>query len=185
MGNDTNVWISAIERAYIQKRVTGYCPIIPCRERECDYTIPEWADHPSWITGLEALEHFHWWVATVVLPIAFEWIEEEQNYKEVYDLVEKRSGGTQNHDDVGVVIAAAFELIQRKGLEGYKKSLKRIEEMRKEKPEGFDSSKINPIWTQITRNVRAITADIFRAHHDTLDGTTGYEKPRPEEPRPE
>ncbi len=76
-------------------------------------------NHPSLIAGVEALYAYQAWVARVVMPIAFQWVEE--NYDEVYGKIPDKN----LHDDVGVVIAAAFELVRQ--TEGYKDGLKAYE----------------------------------------------------------
>ncbi len=70
--------------------------------------------HPSWTAGMQALNSYNQWVSEVVMPIVFQWIEEHK--AEVYAHVPEHL-----EDDVGVVIAAAFELI--KGLSAYQKGL--------------------------------------------------------------
>ena len=80
---------------------------------------PDWEMHPSWISGIEALDAYNHWVSEVVMPIAFQWIEEHK--AEVYASVAE-----ENKDDVGVVIAAAFDLV--KELSSYQNGLKRYEE---------------------------------------------------------
>src|SRR5215469_14649068 len=95
---------SSVGSTPIVKKYTTYpAPGVGLDRRE--YEV--WEDHPSWITGVEALQHFHFWVANAVLPIAFRWIDE--NYDEVYANI-----ASENQDDVGVVIAAALQLMQTK-----------------------------------------------------------------------
>jgi len=102
--------------------------------------------HPSWIAGMEALNAYGDWVSSFVLPIAFQWIEEHKS--EVYASVPE-----DLEDDVGVVIAAAFRLV--KELPVYKEGLEKSAAYEAELANGtYDSSKTNPVWTGIVREVR-------------------------------
>ena len=97
---------------------------IPCQHP--DFSLkgvhPDWEMHPSYIAGIEALDSYNHWVAEVVMPIAFQWIEEHK--AEVYGNV-----SDDLKDDVGVVIAAAFQLIKELG--SYKKGLVKVCGVRK------------------------------------------------------
>ena len=73
---------------------TMHIPIQPLEFRK----MPAWEDHPSWLTGLQALEEFHHWVATVVLPIAFAWIQD--HHDAVYGEVDKLPEGDKYYGDV-------------------------------------------------------------------------------------
>jgi hypothetical protein len=110
-----------------------YCPprhhTPPFREGHGD-----WEMHPSWIAGVEALNAYSDWVSSVVLPIAFQWIEEHK--PEVYSTVHE-----DLRDDVGVVMAAAFRLVRE--LPAYK------------------NGKTNPVWTGIAKKIRTGTEEAF------------------------
>jgi hypothetical protein len=130
--------------------------------------LPAFEDHPSWLTGLQAMEAFHQWVATIVLPIAFAWIYE--HYDEVYGSIEKLPDGDKYKDDVGVVIAAAFQLV--KETKKYKEGVEAYEKLQEGLKSGsLDTSKLNPIWTKITNEVRTATEGIFKAEKKYLDDT--------------
>ena len=147
----------------IVKHNTGLCP--PQRDG-CFSSISDWEDHPSWITGIQALEEFHHWVSSAVLPIAFQWIHE--HYREVYDSIPDKT----LHDDVGVVIAAAFQLVRK--LEAYKKgenSARDLKDRMEKQKDNFDSSTLNPVWAKITRDVREFTRTSFEAEKTHLDDT--------------
>jgi hypothetical protein len=117
--------------------------------------------HPSWIAGVEALNAYSDWVSSVVLPIAFQWIEEHK--PEVYSGVAE-----EIRDDVGVVMAAAFRLV--KELPAYKKGLERRAEYEAAVANGtWDTSKTNPVWTGITEKIRTGTEEAF-AEQATLLG---------------
>lgn len=129
-----------------------YCPP-ECEDSQPHRTPQDWEMHPSWIAGMEALNAYGHWVSAVVLPIAFQWIEEHK--ADVYANVPQNL-----KDDVGVAIAAAFKLV--KELPAYKAGL--------EKCEGYDaavangtwnSSKTNPVWTGIVKKVRKETQEAF------------------------
>jgi hypothetical protein len=113
----------------------------------------DWEMHPSWIAGVEALNAYSDWVSSVVLPIAFQWIEEHKH--EVYSGVPE-----ELRDDVGVVMAAAFRLV--KELPAYKNGMEKSAEYEGAvADETWDSSKINPVWTGIAKKIRAGTEEAF------------------------
>lgn len=64
-----------------------------------------WEDHPALKTAFDCLNIYNQWVAQRVIPIAFQWIEE--HHHEVHEHV-----APDKHNDVGAVIAAAFELVR-------------------------------------------------------------------------
>jgi hypothetical protein len=143
-------------------------------------SLPEWATHPSLIAARDGLDHFHYWVAHAVLPIAFRWIDE--HYEEVYE----RIGYDLNKDDVGVVIAAALQVMEANPLSAER--MEKINELKKKTAEGirkaqgrayeegpFDPTGINVVWRGITEELRTKTASIFNARSGTLDDTNGYE----------
>jgi hypothetical protein len=116
--------------------------------------------HPSWTAGMEALDAYAHWVSSVVLPIAFQWIEE--NKPEVYATVSE-----ELKDDVGVVIAAAFKLV--KELPAYKSGVEERAKYEAALADGtLDSSKINPIWTGIVEKVRTCTEEAFAEESSLL-----------------
>ena len=131
---------------------TTYCPpshhTPPFREGQRD-----WEMHPSWIAGVEALNAYSDWVSSVVLPIAFQWIEEHKS--EVYASVPE-----ELKDDVGVAIAAAFRLV--KELPVYKSGVEKSATYAADVASGtHDSSKTNPVWTGIVKKIRTGTEEAF------------------------
>lgn len=124
---------------------------------------PDWEMHPSWISAIESLDSYNHWVCEVVLPIAFQWIEEHKTdvYKDIPD---------ELSDDVGVVIAEAFEII--KGLSAYQKGLVEQQKFHQSVDSGtFDPNKTNPLWTQIAKALRVAKADTFNQHSNVLKST--------------
>jgi hypothetical protein len=130
----------------------GYCP--PVEKKTQSQGVPrDWEMHPSWISGVEALNAYSDWVSSVVLPIAFQWIEEHK--PEVYAAVPE-----ELKDDVGVAIAAAFKLV--KELPAYKEGLKKSAAYEKAVADGtWDPSKTNPVWTGIVKKIRTETEEAF------------------------
>lgn len=123
----------------------------------------DWEMHPSWIAGVEALNAYGDWVSSVVLPIAFQWIEEHK--AEVYATVPE-----ELKDDVGVVMAAAFKLVKELPL--YKKELEKSAAYNVALADGtLDTSKLNPVWTGITKKVRASTEEAFEEQSPLLGNT--------------
>jgi hypothetical protein len=129
-----------------------------CAPPRCDKPEPctasqDWEAHPSWIAGIEALHAYGDWVSSIVLPIAFQWIEEHK--PEVYAAIPE-----ELKDDVGVVIAAAFKLVQE--LPAYKLGRQKSDAYEAATAAGtWDSSKTNPVWTSIVNKVRAETQQAF------------------------
>jgi len=120
--------------------------------------------HPSWIAGMEALNAYSDWVSSVVLPIAFQWIEEHK--PEVYATVPE-----DLKDDVGVVIAAAFKLV--KELPAYKDGQKKSAVYEAAVAEGtWNPSKTNPVWTGIVKKVRTKTEEAFAEQAAILGDTS-------------
>jgi hypothetical protein len=142
------------------KEECRYCPT-RCDESPQSRSPRDWEAHPSWITGMEALNTYGNWVSAVVLPIAFQWIEEHK--QEVYASVPE-----ELKDDVGVVIGSAFGLIREQSAykEGQKKSAAYEAALA---AETWDPSKTNPVWTHIVKTVRAKTEDAFLEQSSFLE----------------
>lgn len=116
--------------------------------------------HPSWIAGMEALHAYGDWVSSVVLPVAFQWIEEHK--AEVYAAVPENL-----RDDVGVVMATAFNLV--KDLPAYKNGVAKSAAYEAAVAAGtWDPSKTNPVWTAIVKKVRASTDAAFAEQSSLL-----------------
>lgn len=139
------------------------CKYTPLRCRKPGEPRPVWEMHPSWITGIEALQDYNTWVNEIVLPIAFQWIEEHK--PEVYaDIPEELK------DDIGVVIAAAFRLVQE--LPAYKEGLELCEKYEKAVQDGtWNPATTNPIWTTITRKIQTETKEAFAEESSVLGDT--------------
>jgi hypothetical protein len=124
---------------------------------------PEGELHPSWAAAMDSLQDYLCWVDEVVLPIAFQWIEEHK--PEVYAHV---PGNLK--DDVGVVIAAAFA--QVKELPVYKQGREKCREHDHARKAGtMDQSPVNPVWAGITKKIRSGTREAFAEQSQLLDGT--------------
>lgn len=109
---------------------------------------------------MEALNAYGDWVSSVVLPIAFQWIEEHK--AQVYATV-----SDDLKDDVGVVMAAAFRLV--KELPAYKKGLEMSAAYEAAVADGnFDPSKTNPVWASIVKKVRTCTDEAFAEQSSLL-----------------
>lgn len=145
------------------KELCGYC-LPKNKETQLRQAPQDWEAHPSWIAGMEALNAYSDWVSSVVLPIAFQWIEE--NKPKVYANVPE-----ELKDDVGVAIAAAFKLV--KELPAYKDGLKKGAAYDAAMAGGKrDSSKTNPVWTSIVKKVRTQTAEAFAEQSSLLGDTS-------------
>jgi hypothetical protein len=143
-----------------------YCPPLK-QEDSISSTHRDWEMHPSWIAGMEALNAYNDWVSSVVMPIAFQWIEEHK--PEVYATVSE-----ELKDDVGVVIAAAFKLV--KELPVYKDGLEKSAAYDAGMADGtFDHSKINPVWTRITKKVREETEEAKKREEAYAEYSSNFE----------
>lgn len=136
-----------------------FCPP-HCKHPRPDEDPRESTMHPSWTTGMQALEDYNHWVNAVVLPIAFQWIEEHK--PEVYANVPE-----ELRDDVGVAIAAAFNLV--KDLPAYQQGRDNCDAAQ---PGGaVDSSNANPVWTGIAKKARANSLAAFAEQAPVLGDT--------------
>ena len=137
----------------------GYCPPKHGKHHPCE-APRDWEAHPSWIAGIESLNAYGNWVSSVVLPIAFQWIEEHK--PEVYASVPD-----DLKDDIGVVIAAAFKLI--KNLPAYQDGLKKSAAYDAAESAGtWDPAKTNPVWTGIAQKIRTETEAAFEQQSSLL-----------------
>jgi hypothetical protein len=140
--------------SHIKTNCTG-CP--PTMKKT---QLQDWEMHPSWIAGIEALHAYRDWVSSVVLPIAFQWIEEHK--PEVYATVPE-----ELKDDVGVVMAAAFRLV--KELPVYKDGLEKSAAYETALADGtWDPSKTNPVWTGLVKKIRTETEEAFAEQSSLL-----------------
>lgn len=115
---------------------------------------PDWEMHPDWINAIESLDAYNHWVCEVVLPIAFQWIEE--NKEDVYKNIPNNLT-----DDVGVVIAEAFELVKK--MPAYATGVKEQAVYKKTlKSKSIYTSKLNPLWQQMTGGLRTSRAKVKR-----------------------
>lgn len=115
--------------------------------------------HPSWATAMDSLQDYLCWVDDVVLPIAFQWIEEHK--PEVYAHVPD-----DLKDDVGVAIAAAFGLVRE--LPVYTLGQEKCKAM---SAGTIESSGSNHVWAGITKKIRSATQEAFAGQSQLLDGT--------------
>lgn len=124
---------------------------------------PDWEMHPSYVSAIESLDAYNHWVCEVLLPIAFQWIEEHK--PEVYASVPEDA-----KDDVGVVIASAFDLI--KNLKAYQDGLKESAQYEASLANGtFDSKNTNPVWASIAQDLRTATSKAFATKSTLLKQT--------------
>lgn len=136
-----------------------YCPPPPRRPRP-GRDLRQSELHPSLSAGLEAVEDYNHWVNAVLLPIAFQWIEEHKS--EVYANVPE-----ELRDDIGVAIAAAFKMVKELPL--YQQGREQHAAYEAALEEGsWDSSKANPVWTSIAKKLRAGTDEAFAEHSEHL-----------------
>lgn len=124
---------------------------------------PDWEMHPSYVSAIESLDAYNLWVCEIVLPIAFQWIEEHKD--EVYASI-----ADTEKDDVGVVIAAAFEII--KNLSAYQNGLNEsVKYEEKLANDTFNPTQTNPVWSEITKELRNSSFSIFAKRSPQLKST--------------
>lgn len=140
----------------------GNCTVI---YRQCDddqhrLALPAWEVNPLWKLAMESLQGYDNWATGIVLPIAFQWIEEHKD--EVYSTVPE-----ELRDDIGVVISAAFELVRQ--MPYYRKGVEMGKEFEREEAMGtLDTSKYNPVWTAISTRIQKEVEIAFARHRDVL-----------------
>ncbi|HWE86939.1 MAG TPA: hypothetical protein VG267_18490 [Terracidiphilus sp.] len=109
---------------------------------------------------MDSLEAYDHWVSNIVLPIAFQWIEEHK--QEVYANIP-----TELREDIGVVISAAFEQVRQ--MPYYQEGVEMGEAFARKRKEGtLDTSQYNPVWTEITRRVRKEVEAVFQEYKGVL-----------------
>lgn len=142
----------------IKRKCTG-SPGFDLTHRLCAAYAP-WEVHPSWKIAMCSLDAYNHWVSEVVVPIAFEWIEEHK--QEVYANIPE-----EYKDDVGVVMAAAFELV-RKGA-NYARGVEYGRQIHEEQKSGaFDSTQFNPVWTAIAKQIHHDVEQAFAKYNNLL-----------------
>ena len=130
---------------------------------------PDWLAHPSLIAAIENLDAYNEWVSEVVLPIAFQWIEEHKS--DVYASVAE-----ENKDDVGVVIAAAYEIVKTKPI--FQKGVEATKQFEEDRVAGrVDYASLNPVWTKIVKRVREASHSAFHHEKSVLKDTIRAVKP--------
>jgi hypothetical protein len=73
-------------------------------------------------------------------------------------------------DDMGVVIASAFEIV--KTMSSYTNGVKKAVEFEEARErDEVDLKTINPVWTDIAKKVREDTKRVFDQKKDILKGT--------------
>lgn len=125
---------------------------------------PDWEMHPNWTAALKHLDSYNLWICEVVMPIAFQWIEEHK--EEVYSEIEPA-----NVDDVGVVIAHAFAIVQKtpayqRGLETFGKFENAITDNK------LDLNRTNPVWQDMAKHFAGCADAIASKFGGVLRNTT-------------
>jgi len=131
--------------------------------------------HPSLKTALDSLQSYDCWVARVVMPIAFQWIEEHKD--EVYKLVPTKPKDLT--DDIGVVIAAAFTLVEQTPC--YKEERSLWHSLYEHQSTKFvaptcvlSGAEVNPIWRNIAEEIQKAIREAFHKHKKELRDTIGH-----------
>jgi hypothetical protein len=107
-----------------------------------------------------SLDTYNHWVSEVVVPIAFEWIEEHK--QEVYANIPE-----EFQEDVGVVMSAAFELVSKGA--NYARGTEYGRQIEEEKKSGsLDSTQFNPVWTAIAKQIHHDVEQAFAKYKNVL-----------------
>ena len=126
----------------------------------------DWETHPSLMIALESLKSYHEWVDEILMPIAFMWIEEHkpQVYAEISD--------DQVHDDVGVVIAAAFKLVESHAV--YQKWMSdTVKYGVPQDNKGTGYGELNNVWTKVAKGLRKAIHETYHTEEiEVLLGRT-------------
>ena len=138
-------------------------PNIQCSPIEYgDTSVAPWADHPALKIALDCLNIYDHWVAQRVIPIAMQWIEE--HHEEVYLRIPQ-----EKRDDVGAVIAAAFELMRTTKDYNAKYNEGLVLADRIKKGEVIPSkSNCNPMWAGVATGLHDHIANVFEQHEAVL-----------------
>jgi hypothetical protein len=135
------------------RHVKTDCHYAPTRSGEPCKSPQIHEAHPSWIAGIDALSAYGDWVSSILLPIAFQWIEEHK--PEVYATIPE-----EYRDDIGVVTAAAFKLVEQ--LPACQIGRQKSVAYEAAQAAGtWNSSKTNPVWTSIAEKIRDETSKAF------------------------
>jgi hypothetical protein len=106
---------------------------------------PDWEMHPDWTAAFKHLDAYNLWICEVVMPIAFQWIED--NKEAVY-----RDIPSAELDDVGVVIARAFDIVKKGS--AYKRGQGTASRYQAALAGGkFDPKSTNPVWQAMARDL--------------------------------
>jgi hypothetical protein len=113
---------------------------------------------------MESLDTYSHWVSEIVVPIAFQWIQDHK--AEVYE-----SDFFKQHpeltEDVGVVLSVAFDIVRQQP--NYKDGIEMSKQIQREQQGGdLDTSKFNPVWTAIARQVSQEVQATFAKYKDVL-----------------
>ena len=108
------------------------------------------SQHPSLYGAMEDLMLYERWVSRVVLPIAFRWIAEHED--EVYGQIPENG----LRDDIGIVIAAAFEAVTV------------ANRLNPKGGDGVTSRPHNPSWVKIAKQLRKDKYNAFTSEPELL-----------------
>jgi hypothetical protein len=149
------------------KRNTTWIPME--RMFRLENAHPSWEMHPEWIQALKALDGYNGWVCEVVMPIAFQWIEEHKS--EVY-----RDIPSNLQDDVGTVIDRAFKLVKEQ--EAYKRGLDMVPGYENEIMTGkLPTEGINPVWQQVSKAFDAARDQVMSTYRQFFPNSGDLSKP--------
>jgi len=161
---------------WVTKVCCKYAAASPLAGAQPPSIVPAWAVHPSLKTALDSLQSYDCWVARVVMPIAFQWIEEHKD--EVYKLVPTKPKDLT--DDIGVVIAAAFTLVEQTPCYKEERSLWHTLYEQQHARELVaplclaTGAEVNPIWRDIAEDIQEAIRKAFLKHKKVLRDTTGH-----------
>jgi hypothetical protein len=137
---------------------TGRCTSI----LEGSPTLAPWEDHPALKLAFDCLNAYNYWVSQRVIPIAFQWIDE--HHDEVYGQIP-----LEKHDDVGAVIASAFEIMRNndKYNAKYKEGLDLAMQIENGDIEPSECN-CNPMWAEVGSELQDHLAEALESHETQL-----------------
>jgi hypothetical protein len=129
--------------------------------------LESWEDHPALKAALDCLNIYNHWVSQRVIPIAFQWIEDHR--AEVY-----RNMPADKQEDMGAVIASAFDIVRRNPK--FQQGLDLADAIEKG---SINPSSSNPHWAGVASKLHDNLAEAFDRHEAQLMEMVAQMRPTP------
>jgi hypothetical protein len=125
-------------------------------------SVEPWGQHWGLSVALDGIAAYQYWISRMVMPIVFQWIEE--NHEEVYANIPVSS-----RDDIEKVIQAAFNIVKTlPAYEAGQAELKTFEARLASRT--ADTSPMNPTWAEISGRMREEMREVLTEESRQLAG---------------